>query len=125
MLLKNLKRFQENIGDMVFESRKIQNAENTQFYISFNKKIMKIGLLTIWREKNFGAEMQAYATIKALQNLGHDVEMIDFRLSDIAHPTIKQRIIKILTYITKEDFKFRKFWKITFRKDTIIKNRRN
>lgn len=72
---------------------------------------MKIGLLTIWREKNFGAEMQAYATIKALQNLGHDVEMIDFRLSDIAHPTIKQRIIKILTYITKEDFKFRKFWK--------------
>ena len=72
---------------------------------------MKIGLLTIWREKNFGAEMQAYATIKALQNLGYDVEMIDFRLSDIAHPTIKQRIIKILTYITKEDFKFRKFWK--------------
>lgn len=37
---------------------------------------MKIALLTIWHEKNYGAELQAYATIKAIKHLGHCPEMI-------------------------------------------------
>lgn len=38
---------------------------------------MKIELLTIWHEMNYGAELQAYATVKMLQQLGHQVEMIN------------------------------------------------
>ena len=44
---------------------------------------MRIALLTIWHEKNYGAELQAYATIKILQKMGHDVNMIDIRLADM------------------------------------------
>ena len=36
-----------------------------------NSTKMKIALLTIWHEKNYGAELQAYATIKAIKHLGH------------------------------------------------------
>lgn len=43
---------------------------------------MKVALLTIWHEKNYGAELQAYATVKLLKQLGQQVEMIDIRLSD-------------------------------------------
>ena len=43
---------------------------------------MKIALLTIWHDGNYGAELQTYATIKILKELGHDVEIIDIRLSD-------------------------------------------
>ena len=41
---------------------------------------MKISLMTIWHCGNYGAEMQTYATVKALRKLGHDVEVLDFRL---------------------------------------------
>ena len=58
---------------------------------------MKIALLTIWREKNYGAELQAYATVKVLQQLGHDVEMIDIRLSDCSHPNWKGRIGRFIS----------------------------
>ena len=77
----------------------------------YNQKKMKIALLTIWRCKNYGAEMQTYATIRALRELGHEVEVIDFRLSELIAPTFKQRIIQFLTSINKEDPKFKRFWK--------------
>lgn len=41
---------------------------------------MKIALLTIWQTSNYGAELQAYATIKALKLLGHAPKIIDLRL---------------------------------------------
>ena len=41
---------------------------------------MKVALLTIWHEKNYGAELQTYATIKTLTERGHDVKAIDYRL---------------------------------------------
>lgn len=72
---------------------------------------MKIALLTIWREKNYGAELQAYATIKALQQMGHDVEMIDIRLSDCSHPNWKGRIGRFLSLFGPSHRKFCNFWK--------------
>ena len=72
---------------------------------------MKIALLTIWHEKNYGAELQAYATIKVLQQLGHDVEMIDIRLSDCAKFNIKGRIGNFLSKFGPSHHKFCSFWK--------------
>lgn len=41
---------------------------------------MKVSLLTIWREPNLGASLQAYATVRVLTDMGHNVEIVDFRL---------------------------------------------
>lgn len=40
---------------------------------------MKIGLLTYHHSMNYGAVLQTYATCRALKELGHEVEIIDFR----------------------------------------------
>ncbi len=71
---------------------------------------MKIALLTIWHEKNYGAEMQAYATIKVLKELGHEVEMIDFRLSDRVKTPFKRKCLNLLYFFSQESQNFRKFW---------------
>ena len=42
---------------------------------------MKIGLLTYHYTVSYGATLQTYATCKALQMLGHEVEIIDYRIS--------------------------------------------
>jgi hypothetical protein len=39
---------------------------------------MKIGIITVSRTNNFGAELQAYALHKKLNNLGHSAEVIDY-----------------------------------------------
>jgi len=80
---------------------------------------MKIALLTIWHVKNYGAEMQAYATVKTLGALGHDVTIIDFRLSDRCTVSLKQRIALAIINLTIAQYKFRKFWKRYFPKTTI------
>lgn len=72
---------------------------------------MKIALLTIWHEKNYGAELQAYATIKYLSSLGHEVKLIDIRLADMRTYSTKGKIANFLSYFTPGDLKFRKFWK--------------
>lgn len=72
---------------------------------------MKIALITIWHENNYGAELQAYATIKAIQELGHKVELIDIRLSDIEHLSLKGNIAKTLEVFTPASAKFNRFWK--------------
>lgn len=38
----------------------------------------KIGIITILKADNCGAELQAYATQKKLQNMGYDAEIIDY-----------------------------------------------
>ncbi|WP_397445431.1 polysaccharide pyruvyl transferase family protein [Polaribacter sp. R77954] len=38
----------------------------------------KIGIITISRTNNYGAELQAYATQKKMQLLGYDAELIDY-----------------------------------------------
>ncbi len=72
---------------------------------------MKIGLITIWHDRNYGAEMQAYATIRALQELGHHVEMIDIRLSSIHRTSIKGRIASILSRFSPSECGFQYFWR--------------
>lgn len=39
---------------------------------------MKIGIVTIHKSKNYGAELQAYATQTYLQMQGHDVSVVDY-----------------------------------------------
>ena len=38
----------------------------------------KVGIITIVKVNNYGAELQAFATQKALQQMGYDVEIIDY-----------------------------------------------
>lgn len=71
---------------------------------------MNIALLTIWHVQNYGAELQAYATIKVLESLGHHVEMIDVRLNDCIHPNINGRIGTLLSSFCPGFKKFRRFW---------------
>lgn len=71
---------------------------------------MKVALLTIWHELNYGAELQAYATIKAIQKLGHEVEMIDIRLSDCEYKNFKGKIVTSLSSIGPCQKKFESFW---------------
>lgn len=40
---------------------------------------MKIGIITIVKVNNYGAELQAYATQKKLEILGYEAELIDYR----------------------------------------------
>ena len=40
---------------------------------------MKIGILTFHRALNYGAVLQCYALQETLSNMGHDVEVIDYR----------------------------------------------
>lgn len=44
---------------------------------------MKIGILTFHRALNYGAVLQCYALFKILTEMGHDVEVIDYRLDAI------------------------------------------
>lgn len=71
---------------------------------------MKIALLTIWHVRNYGAELQSYATIKVLQQLGCEVEMIDIRLSDCIHPNLKGKIGNFISSFGPGYRKFNKFW---------------
>lgn len=41
---------------------------------------MKIGLVTVHKEPNYGANLQTYATWKFISDLGHDCEVIDMTL---------------------------------------------
>ncbi|MEB3373128.1 hypothetical protein SFC43_05805 [Bacteroides sp. CR5/BHMF/2] len=38
----------------------------------------KIGIITIVRVNNYGAELQAYALQRKLINMGYDAELIDY-----------------------------------------------
>lgn len=69
---------------------------------------MKIALLTIWKVCNFGAEMQTYATVKALQRLGHDVIVIDYRLNEPRR--VKDFIVTFFDSLTPSSHKFNLFW---------------
>lgn len=72
---------------------------------------MKIALITIWHENNYGAELQAYATVKALQQLGHQVKMIYILLSDCHKPNFKGRIAEFISSFGPGYKKFDNFWK--------------
>lgn len=75
---------------------------------------MKIALLTLWHEKNYGANLQAYATVKVLQNLGHKVEMIDIRLTDRVRVSYKRKIISFISMFGQDERSYNCFWKKYF-----------
>lgn len=52
---------------------------------------MKVSILTYHWEDNYGATLQAYATYKAIEKLGHIPEFIDLRLP--YNPSLKSRIV--------------------------------
>lgn len=54
---------------------------------------MKVGVLTFHRATNYGTTLQAFATQKALQKLGVDAQLIDYRPEYIER-TLKARKIK-------------------------------
>lgn len=73
---------------------------------------MKIALMTIWHVKNYGAELQTYATVKTLQEMGHDVCVIDYRLFE--RPKRTSLIGCILDFahdLAPENIKFENFWR--------------
>lgn len=41
---------------------------------------MKIGLITMHAVDNYGSTLQTYATIRKLEEMGHEVEIIDYRI---------------------------------------------
>lgn len=66
---------------------------------------MKISILTFSKEDNFGANLQCYALTKTLQNMGHNVNIIDIQLS----PVRTHFINKLLQYYQHQYFlQFRK-----------------
>lgn len=71
---------------------------------------MKVALFTIWHEMNYGAEMQAYATIRALKELGHDVVIIDLRLDDIRKYSFKEWLVKKILFFSPAKRSFEQFW---------------
>ena len=73
---------------------------------------MKIVLLTIWHVKNYGAELQTYATVKKLKELGYVVEVIDFRLfNEVDTQLWSKRLSKFLQSFLPVNRKFNSFWK--------------
>lgn len=72
---------------------------------------MKIALLTIWHVGNYGAELQAYATYRILQELGHEVTIIDFRENEHSGTSLKARIANHVSRLTLSHYKFLQFWK--------------
>lgn len=61
--------------------------------------MMKIGLLTFHRAINYGAVLQCYALYRTLSDLGHDVEVIDYR------PAYIEKYRKLLSFsLTKNIF---------------------
>lgn len=75
---------------------------------------MIIALLTIWHCGNYGAEMQAYATKKALEQLGHQVEMIDFPLNIDKQWSIKTSLVRLIFLVSPAGRKFKSFWHKSF-----------
>ena len=68
---------------------------------------MKVGILTYHWEDNYGATMQAYATMRAVEQLGHEPFFIDLRLPYA--PSIAQRVVFALKRHRFNGFRRRNF----------------
>ena len=62
---------------------------------------MKIIILTFSKVNNYGANLQCYALAKVLQNLGHDVEILDYQLK---RSFVKNPIYNIFSYFQSKKF---------------------
>ena len=54
---------------------------------------MKIGILTFFRNPNYGAMLQAYALWKFLEGKGHEVEFIDYDFANARRPSFLRCLI--------------------------------
>lgn len=72
---------------------------------------MKVSILTYHWEDNYGAVMQAYATVRAIKELGHEPELIDFRLP--YSPSPAQRCVFALKRRRFNRFRKRHYGRLT------------
>ena len=56
---------------------------------------MKVGILTQFYRKNYGGILQSYALFHVLSNLGHDVEIIDFRYNAARNQSFWQKVDRL------------------------------
>ena len=70
---------------------------------------MKIALLTYFAADNYGAVLQAYATIKALEQQGHEVQLVNYVIPEPPRSWLKN----ILLY--PKHLKFQSFRKKYFK----------
>lgn len=84
---------------------------------------MKVSILTYHCEDNYGAVLQAYATQKAVEGLGHESEFIDLRLETPI--SWKQRLIFALKRARFRDFRKRHYHNLTPRTYRSIEELRN
>lgn len=54
---------------------------------------MKIALLTYFAADNYGAVLQTYATIKALEQCGNEVEIVNFVIPESPRPWLKKMML--------------------------------
>ncbi len=66
---------------------------------------MKIGLLTYHVSTNIGAMMQTYATCRAFQQLGHEVEIVDIRQPEPQNTGMKKLVTDIVFFKQKYEHK--------------------
>lgn len=73
---------------------------------------MKIALLTYFAADNYGATLQAYATVKALEKCGHEVELINFVIPEPV-TSFAKKIMLYPKHIMFERFRDKYFHRLT------------
>lgn len=75
---------------------------------------MKIGVLTLFKVRNIGAELQAFATKHILEDYGHQVYFLNGYGSEFAKQLFKNDMGRVrpwnLLFLIKKDYKFRRFF---------------
>lgn len=83
-----------------------------------------IGLLTMHRPINYGSALQTWATLKLLDDLGYDAEIIDYVYPNKDHIIRQSLLSKIKHFIvqaligfpwSKKKRKFKQFWTFNYR----------
>ncbi len=73
---------------------------------------MRIALLTYFAADNYGATLQAYATIKAFEREGHKVELVNYVIPEPENPLFK-KILLLPKYLKFNSFRKKYFKNIT------------
>ena len=73
---------------------------------------MKIALLTYFAADNYGATLQAYATIKAFEKCGHEVELVNYVIPEPVSSFAK-KIMLYPKHIMFERFRDKYFHRLT------------
>ena len=79
---------------------------------------MRIALLTYFAADNYGATLQAYATIKAFEREGHKVELVNYVIPEPENPLFK-RILLFPKHLKFKSFRKKYFKNITSRYNSI------